>query len=406
MEQTVTGLPFLTPGLPGVGGRMRERVEDFVVEEVPRYPFSGGGEHTCLFVEKTGLSTIEAVRRLARALGRREKDFGFAGHKDARAVTRQWLTVPRLPEVEAWQLQIPGIRLLEVNRHRNRLKTGHLAGNRFEIVLRGVLENAEETAARVFNLLERRGVPNYFGAQRFGSRGDSDLVGREMVRGSAEGALSRLLGSPREGDPDRRARELFAAGRPAEALELWPGRDHAARKALRMLAGGAPAERALGAWPKRLRFLFVSACQSRMFNEVLAARIEKIDWLQSGDLAYLHRNGAVFEVVEAAKERARTVSFEISPSGPMFGYKMLLAEGEPGELERRVLERSGLELEMFKGRLALKARGERRSLRVPLDEPRARGFEEDGEKCLRLAFGLPAGSFATGVLRELRKTDA
>ncbi len=405
MTQASENLPFLTPLLPGIGGRMRARLEDFVVEEVPLYPFSGGGEHACLFIEKIGLSTIEAIRRLARALGRREKDFGFAGHKDARAVTRQWVTVPKLTEVDAWQIEVPGVKLLDVNRHRNRLKTGHLSGNRFEIVLRGVLEDAEETTAKVFNLIERRGVPNYFGVQRFGSRGDSDLVGREMVLGSAPGALRRLLGFPREGDPDREARELFEAGRPREALAAWPSRGHAARKALGMLAGGASAERALGAWPKRLRFLFISACQSRMFNEVLAARIERVDWLQLGDLAYLHRNGAVFKVVEAEKERARTVSFEISPSGPMFGYKMLLAEGEPGELEREVLERSGLELEMFKAKLALKARGERRSLRVPLDEPQVEAFEADGESCLRLAFQLPAGSFATAVLRELIKTD-
>ncbi|MHC4917734.1 MAG: tRNA pseudouridine(13) synthase TruD, partial [Planctomycetota bacterium] len=251
-----------------------------------------------------------------------------------------------------------------------------------------------------------RGVPNYFGAQRFGSRGDSDLVGRELALGSAGGALRRLLGSPREGEADREARERYEAGDPAGALRLWPRGDRPARRALSMLAEGTAAEAALTAWPKRLRFLFVSACQSRLFNRVLAERIGAIDSLGEGDLAYLHRNGAVFRVTDAAAESRRLRTFEISPSGPMFGYKVLLAGGAAGELERRVLAESGLELEGFKGKLALKARGERRALRVPLGQPGVEEMEDGGEGCLRLGFTLPAGSFATSVLRELQKLEA
>ncbi|MHC4914625.1 MAG: tRNA pseudouridine(13) synthase TruD, partial [Planctomycetota bacterium] len=150
-------LPHLTGGLRGVGGRTRQRPEDFVVEEIPLYPFSGGGEHTCLLVEKTGISTVEAVRRMARALGRREKDFGYAGHKDARAVTRQWFTVSRLAESDAWQLSAAGLRPCDVTRHGNRLKAGHLAGNRFEIVVRGVAGGAAAAARAVLDVLAARG---------------------------------------------------------------------------------------------------------------------------------------------------------------------------------------------------------------------------------------------------------
>jgi tRNA pseudouridine13 synthase len=254
-------------------------------------------------------------------------------------------------------------------------------------------------------VLGRRGVPNYFGAQRFGSRGDSDLVGAELVRGSAAGALAELLGRPREDDADRRARELYASGDISGALAVWPRRDHHARKALSMLAGGAPPERALGAWPKRLRFLFVSACQSRLFNAVLAERLGELDTLLDGDLAYLHRNGACFRVEDARREAPRAAAFEISPSGPMFGYKVPLAAGRPGEIERATLAASGLEPEGFRSRLALKARGERRALRVPLGDATASLAEEDGERVLRLGFELPAGSFATALLREVTKND-
>jgi tRNA pseudouridine13 synthase len=171
-----------------------------------------------------------------------------------------------------------------------------------------------------------------------------------------------------------------------------------------MLASGAPAEQALLAWPKRLRFLFVSACQSRLFNAVLAARLGEIDSLAEGDLAYLHRNGAVFRVTDPAAELPRVQAFEISPSGPMFGYKVPLATGRPGEVEAGALARSGLAPEGFRGRLALKARGERRALRVRPGEPRAEPVDAEGVPGLRLCFSLPAGSFATSVLGEVTKT--
>jgi len=256
--------------------------------------------------------------------------------------------------------------------------------------------------------LARRGSPNWFGEQRFGARDDSDLVGRELVRGSAEGALKILLGSPKPDDAEaqRRARELFDAGKLEEALREWPGRNHAEREALSKLARGAAPEQALMAWNKRLRFLFVSACQSRMFNAVLSARLERIDRLEDGDLAFLHRNGAVFKVEDAAREQPRAERFEVSPSGPLFGYKVLLATGKPGEAEGLILAQSGLSLEDFKNPLALKARGERRALRVPLGETSVRALEEEGRRALVLKFGLPAGSFATAVLREVMKTGS
>ena len=402
---TAAGLPFLTAELPGTGGRLRERLEDFVVEELPAYAPAGGGEHTWLFIEKTGISTVEAVRRMARALGAREGDFGYAGHKDARGVARQWFSIRKIEPKRAWTVSAPGLKVLDVSRHGNRLKMGHLAGNRFEITVRGVAEGAEERARKIVGALARRGAPNWFGEQRFGARDDSDLVGRELVRGSAAGALKVLLGAPKPDDADeqKRARELYDAGDLAGALSAWPGRNHCEREALGRLLGGAKPDQALVAWPKRLRFLFVSACQSRLFNAVLVARLAGLDRLEAGDLAYLHRNGAVFKVEDPAREQPRADRFEISPSGPLFGYKALLAGGQPGEIEARVLAESGLKLEDFRNPLALKARGERRALRVPLGEPSVVGVGEGAGRTLVLRFSLSAGAFATAVLREVMK---
>jgi tRNA pseudouridine13 synthase len=404
-QTTIPTLPFLTQSLPGIGGDIKTTAKDFIVEELPAYPFSGSGSHTLIQIEKTGISTTEAARRIARALGLRDHDAGYAGHKDARAITRQWLSFPNVNETEVWPLKIPGLKILDVTRHKNRLKTGHLSGNKFSIVLRNVCPEAMQKAQAILDVLVKRGAPNFFGCQRFGQRNNSDLVGAAMVGGDAAAALKILLGSPTEADPEQEARSHYESNNFREALAAWSPRDHNARKALKILASGGKAEQALRAWPKRLRFLFVSACQSRAFNEVLSRRLNSIDSIEDGDLAYLHRNGAVFRVEDALTEMPRVEAFEISPSGPMFGYKMLLAAGKPGLIETEILNSSRLELENFKCPMALKARGERRSLRLPLLDATLSLLEEAETPSLCLEFSLPPGSFATSVVREFSRNS-
>ena len=129
---------LLTADLPGTGGLIKETPEDFFVEELPLYLPCGEGEHLYLTVEKKGLTTFELLQRLAGALGVRERDFGYAGLKDARATTRQTVSVPGVSAEQALALTIPGVRILAAKRHRNKLRTGHLAGNRFAIRIREV----------------------------------------------------------------------------------------------------------------------------------------------------------------------------------------------------------------------------------------------------------------------------
>jgi len=253
--------------------------EHFLVEELPLYPASGEGEHLFLRVEKRDLSTPELIARICAALGLDPREAGHAGLKDRQAVTRQGISLPRRAAEGALdRLGDEQYRVLETRPHGNKLKPGHLAANRFEVFLAG---GADEVfmEARLKEIREG-GMPNYFGPQRFGMRGDNHELGRHMLEGrrKPQGAKAKLL---------------------------------------------------CNAW------------QSHLFNRVLAARLEGLSRLMPGDLAWIHAKGAVFRVEDPAAEQARAAALEISPSGPLPGRKMTPARAEAGELERRVLEESG-----------------------------------------------------------------
>jgi tRNA pseudouridine13 synthase len=156
---------------------------------------------------------------------------------------------------------------------------------------------------------------------------------------------------------------------------------------------------------EKVRKLWVSALQSRLFNDVLARRIDAIDQLLDGDLAYKHENGACFSVGSAAVEQPRCGAFEISPTGPLLGCRMTLPDREPLRVEQDVFDRAGLTPADFRSPRLGKVRGARRPLRVrPDDVELAAGVDEHGAH-VTVAFTLPAGSFATVLLRELMKTE-
>jgi len=426
--------PYLTTDLPGVGGRIKVDYDDFRVEEIPLYLPSGQGQHTYVTFEKRGLSTFQAISRIARAVGISSRgsippSVGYAGLKDAHAVTVQTLSLFDVPPERVERLMegggssqtplLPGIRILAVSRHTNKLKIGHLRGNRFTIRVRDVAPDALPAAQAILDVLARRGVPNYFGEQRFGARGDTHLLGRELVRQDAEAFLRRFLGMPHPAETPqiRHARALFDQGDLAASLAAWPATMEEERRALQVLRD-RPTEpaRALRALPVKIRRFFVSAYQGALFNRILAQRLPTLDRLQVGDLAWLHDRGAVFLVQDPQAEQARADQLEISPSGPLYGYKMTMAQGVPGEVECQVLAEERIALQDWRVP-GLKLKGARRPLRFPLRE--ARAWYDGGctqpigctqpvgctQPPLMLSFSLPAGCYATVVLAEVMKTD-
>jgi tRNA pseudouridine13 synthase len=342
-------VPLLTPDLPGTSGLVRVAVEDFRVEELPLYEPSGEGTHLYVEVEKTGRTTPEVARELAAALGARERDVGSAGLKDKRAVAVQRLSVPLRPGVapaeqlaRARAAQGPGWRALSAALHGNKLRPGHLRGNRFRIVVRGCAPGALGRARDIAAALRSMGVANLYGPQRFGMRGDNALLGAAILRREAT------------------VRDRF------------------------------------------LRRLALSALQSELFNRCLAARIRDGLFARAieGDVLRKRDSGGLFLCDDPAADLPRVAAGEVDPAGPLPGHSLFAARAEALAREQAVLDEAAIDPRSFAAGGG-EMEGARRPYRVPVSDLDA---AEAGEGALAVEFSLPRGSYAIAVLRELTKS--
>ena len=404
-------LPYATPEFPGIGGVLRQRPEDFFVQELPLYEASGVGEHILFEVQKVGLTTREAIRRIAEALGLDPRDVGYAGLKDRHAVTRQLLSVPGkngVNEEKVMMMAAEDVFPQWAARHDNKLKLGHLSGNRFAVKIREVNPTDVTKLRPVLDQLVKVGLPNYYGEQRFGQEADrpTDALGLALVRGDGKAFLDLFLGGGDDREDVLAARELYDAGDLRGALDVWPRNLSTERRALEMLERTGNIDRAVLTVDKKMRQFYKSAAQSAAFNQVVADRVAAslLATVRDGDVAAKHnddnlRTGGMFLVEDAAVEQPRCDRWEISPTGPMFGKKLKASGGETAEAERAAAAALGVTPEDFAGET-----GGRRTMRVrPTDTTLAAGSDDDGGH-ITVAFTLPAGSFATTLLREVMKS--
>lgn len=408
---------YLTGDVAPVGGVIKARPEDFLVEEQPLYQPTGEGEHLYLFIEKRDLSTAGMIGIVARHFSVRERDVGYAGLKDRAAITRQLVSVhtPGKGPADFPSLEHEKLKVLWVDRHANKLRQGHLAGNRFIVRIRDVNPTDAIRAHKVIAKLEKTGVPNRFGEQRFGFLGVNHLVGAALVRGDAKRALDLMLG-PSDGAPEhqRAAREAYTRGEFTAALEGTSRSALLERRLLVALERGDRPEQAIRRIDPMQRRFFVTALQSAAFNGVLDRRLVAgtFDRLGLGDVAFKHDNRACFVVDEAAAADAtllpRLEAMQISPSGPMWGPEMLRARGEVDAVELECLAATGVSLEelgAFADRTGDSVNGARRPLRVPITDADVEGGRDEQGTFIRVAFDLPRGAFATVVLREIMKPE-
>jgi tRNA pseudouridine13 synthase len=406
---------YITADLPAIGGVIKQRPEDFLVDEQPLYQPSGSGEHIYLLVQKRGLSTMEMVEIVAAHFGVRRMAVGYAGLKDKHAITRQVVSVhvPGRKIEEFGELRHEKIGVLWTDYHANKLRPGHLKGNRFSVRIRNVKATDVVVAQRVLARLEKVGVPNRVGEQRFGLLENNHLVGRAIVAGEFEQAVKELLG-PNLVHPEINCegRRLFAEGRYSEAVNAYPRAARTEQRVLFQLSKKPDARRAILSLDEVMLRYYLSAFQSAVFNAVLDGRVAEgsLALLREGDLAFKHDNHAVFAVTpEVAADPGtarRLAAFEISPSGPMWGSTMIRGAGATDAAEIAALESFGVtheRLAAFDAGSRLELDGKRRALRVPVIAPEVEGGVDEHGAYVRCAFELPRGSFATVVLREIMK---
>jgi len=349
-------LPYITKELPGIGGELRATPEHFLVEELPLYTPQGDGQHLYVNLTKVGLTTKEVQDQLARLFHVHANEVGFAGMKDKQARATQTFSInvghqspANLEQYLADSMQricdSLNVEVHWANMHRNKLRLGHLLGNRFVITVTNLDVGLEEAVARaqaIIDEMARGGVPNFFGPQRFGASGSNVHQGMAMLLGE---------------------------------------RNKSAR------------------W---LRRLLVTAYQSYLCNRYLARRVEMgaFSHLLTGDLVKKHATGGMFAVLDVAVEQPRYVAQEISFTAPMYGSKMWAATDEAAALEAEVLAESPVTMEHF---AAFGVEGTRRLGRLLL--PDCVVTANEALSGVIIAFALPKGAFATTILREIMKAS-
>lgn len=327
---------------PAVPVTIGSRPEDFRVDEIDLYPASGSGEHLLVRIEKRGLSTPEAVHRIAAVTSVNEREIGFAGRKDARALSTQRLSMPRNAEPHLKQVEDDSLKILEATAHNKKFRLGHLAGNRFALTLSPVPPEHQPLVVERAREITCGFMPNYFGNQRLGK----DL--HNAAEGLAMLARGRSRGSRRNAD------------------------------------------------------FLISAVQSMLFNDLVALRLRRDLFMRvvDGDLLKTQRGG-LFTCTDVTTDSARLAQREITITGPMFGGKMMTTIGTALTLESEILAARQLEGAQF---LSFRPTipGTRRPIQVALD---ALTVDFD-PTATRLGFSLPAGSYATVLVRELFRVVA
>ena len=342
---------------PGIGCAIKQRPEDFIVEEIPAYDPSGEGEHIYLGVQKISMPHTEMLGLIGGHFGVDESAIGFAGMKDRVAVTQQTISVHLPQQKPIGELKHDRLVVMWARRHTNKLRRGHLRGNRFVIRIRNVDPMQVRVVKRRMEELAVSGIPDYFGEQRFGYRVNNQVLGIHFAHGAWKSILDELLGA--HGTPfpphQRAARESYEAGEYDIAADMWGHNDPAERIALRALAKGRDHEGAVRAIPQHIKNFWLSALQGAIYNATLGARVAEgnFDTILPGDVAVLAGKASMFPVACEASEselselRARCAALDLSPSGPIHGPRMMVASGKPLEYERAALAAFGVEESLF-----------------------------------------------------------
>ena len=423
MKESDLGLElFYTQDIPGIGGKLRETPDDFVVDEISVLPpASPDGKFVIAKIWHRNWEMNRLVRRLSSNLKIGRSRVGFAGTKDGRAVATQLMSF-NAPIEDVKALTIPDVRVSDAYLARRMIEIGDLIGNSFSInvsEIDGEID-AENTCADVKERLDALGgFPNFFGTQRFGSvRPITHLIGKDLIRGDFEGAVMRYVANPMEeedSDANTARRSLQESRDFEQALKEFPQKLTFERMMISRLVD-KPGDYlgALRTLPKNLLMMFVHAYQSYLFNKILCERIRRkmpINRPLAGDMILPlnkvnlpdHDNPILVTEDNIEKATRNAEEGKAFVSGLLYGTETSFASGEMGEIEREVVRMEEIEHLDFQivGLREASSKGTRRELLAPYRDL-AMEFEETSA---RFSFSLHKGCYATVLMREFMKAD-
>jgi len=406
----------------GTGGHLKTEPEDFIVREISDPPRAKeNGEYAIATVTSRNWETNRLVRIMSRSIGMSRTRIGFAGTKDKRAVTTQLMSF-RCPSEDLAKIDLKDVEITNIYRGSRALQIGDLLGNSFEITVRDCpmeMSRVKETVeADLDTIRKAKGFPNYFGVQRFGVvRPVTHLVGERLVRGDIEGAVRTYIcyTTPQE------EQELQDIRRSLEGCTDWsyaasvmPDGMSYEKTMAQALAGGEDWKGAISALPSNLQMMFVHAYQSYLFNEMLSERMSRglpLDAPVEGDVVIPLAADGTPEHEAPVVTTSRNIDLvkrqvklgRAFVTAALYGSENVLAEGEPGEIERSIAERNDLKPEDFviPGLSKCSSKGGRREILCPVKDLQA----SFGEDSYTLSFSLPKGNYATCLMREFMKSE-
>lgn len=406
----------------GTGGHLKTEPEDFVVREISDPPRAKeNGEYAIATVTTRNWETNRLIRIMSRSLGMSRTRIGFAGTKDKRAITTQLMSF-RCPAEDLAKVQLKDVAISDVYIGSRAIQLGDLIGNSFEITVRdctmdrGLIKDTVEGDIRTIS--GNKGFPNYFGVQRFGSvRPVTHLVGERLARGDIEGAVRTYISytTPQE---DPALQELRNSLKDctdwAYAASIMPESMSFEKVMAQTLAGGEDWKGAISALPSNLQMMFVHAYQSYLFNEMLSERMARglpLNAPVEGDVVIpLSADGTPNheEPIISNSKNIDLVARQVKVgrafvTAALYGSETMLAEGEPGEIERSIAEANRLKPEDFviPGLSKCSSKGGRREILCPVKDLKA-SFAEDSYS---VSFSLPKGNYATCLMREFMKSE-
>jgi tRNA pseudouridine13 synthase len=337
----------------------KQTARDFVVEELPLYEFSGEGEHLVMFIRKKNLSTMELISIIARYLGIKNKEIGYAGLKDKHAMTKQYISLHKKYEESLENFNHESIKILSKTYHNNKIRIGHLKGNRFYIKLKKVNPTSAQKIDEALKNISQNGMPNFFGYQRFGNDGDNHIEGEKIAKGTKK-----------ERNP--RIRKLLINAYQSHLFNMWLSR----RLEINRLVNNFQ--------PKELESLL-----NIPLDEIVKLKSQKHNFkVINGDIMEHYPHGRLFDFDGSQEDIKRFESRDISVTGMLCGKKVKTSSNIAGVIEKDYNDE-------------INADGARRYAWIYPEDVEGRFNQIEAQ--YELNFTLPKGAYATVLIEEIAK---